>query len=147
MAVAHYPTTRAANAVARAYGLLYVAFIVIPLVAGVDKYFMVLAHWHEYLAPQIPSLLNIEPETFMKVVGGIEILAACLVAIIPRIGGMIVGLWLLGIIVNFFMRGGYFDIALRDFGLAIGAFALASLAMSREREAEAEARSYPAERN
>jgi len=63
-------------------------------------------------------------------VGVIEIIAGFIVAVAPRIGGWIVGLWLCGIIVNLLMIPGYFDIALRDFGLALGAFALARLSVN-----------------
>lgn len=146
MAVAHYPTTRTESAVSRAYGLLYVAFVVIPLVAGVDKFFLALTNWPAYLAPQVPALLNMEPETIMKIVGGIEVLAACLVAIVPRIGGMVVGLWMLGIIANLVWLGSGYDVILRDFGLSMGAFALASLAIAREREVDGEPRFHPSQR-
>ena len=111
----------------QAYQILHIAFTVAPIVAGLDKFFHFLVNWDLYLAPIVPRTLHIGAHTFMLGVGGIEVIAGLLVAIAPRIGGWVVGLWLCGIIVNCLMMGAYFDIALRDLGLALGAFALARL--------------------
>jgi ABC-type transport system involved in cytochrome bd biosynthesis fused ATPase/permease subunit len=109
----------------QAFQALQIGFVIAPLAAGVDKFFNFLTVWEKYLAPQVANAIN--PITFMRAVGIIEIAAAILVAVRPRIGAYIVCLWLLGIVGNLLMTGGYYDIALRDFGLAIGAFALARL--------------------
>src|SRR5688572_16937496 len=117
----------------QAYWLLYVGFIAAPIIAGADKFFGLLTTWTQYLAPQVPRLTGLKPETLMMGVGIIEIIAGLIVAVKPKIGGAIVGLWLCGIIVNLLMLGGFYDIALRDLGLALGAFALSRLAATIER--------------
>jgi len=101
-----------------------------PLLAGADKFFNILTNWEMYVSPIVPRLLGVSAHSFMLGVGVIEIIAGFIVAVAPRIGGWIVGLWLCGIIVNLLMIPGYFDIALRDFGLALGAFALARLSVN-----------------
>jgi hypothetical protein len=111
----------------QAYAILYAGYIVLPIVAGLDKFFHLLVNWDAYLAPIVPKTLGISAHSFMLVVGVIEILAGIIVAVRPHVGAYIVGLWLLGIIVNLLMLGGASDIALRDFGLSLGAFALARL--------------------
>src|SRR5579864_2222868 len=94
----------------QAYEILHIAYTVAPIVAGLDKFFHFLVNWDMYLSPH----------AFMLGVGVIEVIAGLLVAIVPRIGGWIVGLWLCGIIVNLLTIPAYFDVALRDFGLALG---------------------------
>ena len=106
----------------QAYQLLYVGFIVAPLLAGLDKFTHVLTDWDRYLAPVVAGMLPVSGHTFMLFVGLVEIAAAVLVAARPRIGAYVVAAWLLGIVVNLLLIPGYFDIALRDFGLALGAF-------------------------
>jgi hypothetical protein len=110
-----------------AYWLLYVAFVVAPIVAGLDKFTDLLANWDLYLAPAVVSALPVAPHTFMMAVGVVEIVAGLLVAARPDIGGYVVAVWLWGIIVNLFVGGGHYDIALRDLGLSLGALALARL--------------------
>jgi hypothetical protein len=112
----------------QAYRVLHVGFVVLPLIAGVDKFFNTLCHWTQYLAPVFPNLIGVSKQTFMLGVGVIEIVAALLVLVVPRIGGWVVMAWLWGIIINLLTLGGYYDVALRDFGLSLGAFALARLA-------------------
>jgi len=116
----------------QAYGLLYAAFIAAPILAGADKFFQFLANWDKYIAPQVAGLLPVSAHTFMVIVGVIEMAAGILVALKPRIGGVVVGAWLIGIIANLLLAGAYLDVALRDLGLALGAFALARLAAARE---------------
>ena len=111
----------------QAYQILHVAFTVAPIIAGIDKYFHFLVNWDLYLAPIVPKTLHIGAHMFMLGVGAVEVIAGLLVAIAPRIGGWVVGLWLCGIIANLLMMGAYYDVALRDLGLALGAFALARL--------------------
>jgi len=111
-----------------AFRLLQVGFVVAPILAGVDKFFHVLTNWDMYLASSIEKLLPVSGHTFMLIVGAIEIVAGLLVAVAPRIGGFVVSAWLCGIIVNLLLSGGFYDVALRDLGLAIGACALSQLA-------------------
>lgn len=111
----------------QAYQLLYLAFIVAPLVAGVDKFTHFLTDWNKYVAPIFAGLLPVSVDTFMIIVGGVEIAAAVLVALRPQIGAYVVAAWLAGIVVNLLLISGYLDIALRDFGLMLGALALARL--------------------
>ena len=118
-----------ANPTRQAYQLLHVGFVVAPLIAGIDKFTHLLTNWDHYLAPAIARLSPIGPHTLMQAVGVVEIGAAALVAVKPRIGGYVVAAWLVAIIVNLLMMGRYYDIALRDLGLALGALALARLAV------------------
>lgn len=114
----------------QAYFMLHVGFAILPIVAGLDKFFHLLVNWDQYLAPLATQILPLSDHTFMLVVGVVEIAAGMLVAFRPRIGAYIVTLWLWGIIINLLLVPGYYDVALRDFGLSIGALALARL--SRE---------------
>jgi len=113
----------------QAYQILHLAFTVAPLVAGIDKFFHFLVDWDQYLSPVVTRTLGINGHTFMLGVGVIEIIAGLLVAFAPRIGGWLFGAWLCGIVLNLLSIPAYFDIALRDFGLALGAFALARLSV------------------
>ena len=117
----------AARPAYQSYVILLIGFTVLPIVAGLDKFFHLLVDWDQYLAPQITQRLPVTGRTFMLVVGVIEIAAGLLVALRPRIGAYVVALWLWGIIVNLLLIHGYNDIALRDFGLSLGALALARL--------------------
>lgn len=109
----------------QAYQALHIGFTIAPIIAGADKFFGFLTNWEQYLAPFVATI--VPAHTFMLAVGVIEIVAGLLVAFMPRIGAYVVCAWLLGIIVNLLILGGYYDIALRDLGLAIGAFALGRL--------------------
>lgn len=111
----------------QAYQILHVAFVVAPILAGLDKFFHLMVNWDMYLAPAIAKLSPIGGHGLMLVVGVIEIAAGILVAIKPRIFSYVVAAWLLLIIINLLILPGYFDIALRDFGLLLGALALARL--------------------
>ncbi|HXP14903.1 MAG TPA: hypothetical protein VN907_06340, partial [Actinomycetes bacterium] len=112
----------------QAFRILHVGFVVAPILAGLDKFFDVLVDWDQYLAPVATDVLPFSAHTIMMVVGVIEIAAGILVALRPRIGGYVVAAWLWAIIVNLLVLGDYFDVALRDFGLSLGALALARLA-------------------
>jgi hypothetical protein len=120
--------TRTSSPSYQAYQILHLAFTIAPIIAGADKFFHFLTNWDQYLAPIVPRLTGLSAHTFMLGVGAIEVAAGLLVAFMPRVGGYVVGLWLCGIIVNLLMIPAYFDVALRDLGLALGAFALARLA-------------------
>jgi hypothetical protein len=114
------------NPAYQAYQVLHIGFVVAPIVAGIDKFFHLLVDWNGYLAPVVARM--VPAPVFMNIVGVIEILAGVLVAVKPRVGGYVVGFWLLAIVGNLLIYPGFYDIALRDFGLALGAFALARLA-------------------
>jgi len=113
----------------QAYQILHLAFTVAPIAAGADKFFHFLVDWDQYLSPMVARMLPISGHTFMLAVGVVEVIAGLLVAVAPRIGGWGGGLWLCGIILNLLTIPAYFDVALRDFGLALGAFALARLSV------------------
>jgi hypothetical protein len=112
----------------QAYQILCVAFTVAPIIAGLDKFTHFLVNWDQYLSPIVTRTLPLSAHTFMLGVGIVEVIAGLIVAMAPEIGGAIVGLWLCGIILNLLSIPAYFDIALRDLGLALGAFALSRLA-------------------
>ena len=112
----------------QAFLLLRIAFTVAPIVFGIDKFFNVLVDWEFYLAPWINDLVPGSASTAMHLVGAIEIVAGIAVALKPRDGAYIVAAWLGGIIINLLTYSGYYDIALRDFGLMLGALTLARLA-------------------
>jgi hypothetical protein len=122
-----YPSFTGEQPAYQAYRSLHIGFTVLPIVMGVDKFFNLLGNWEAYLAPVILGYAHLAAHTFMMVVGVIEVIAGLLVAFRPRIGAYIVMLWLCGIIVNLLLIPGHYDIAVRDFGLLIGAFALARL--------------------
>ncbi|HYE98606.1 MAG TPA: hypothetical protein VEJ18_06825, partial [Planctomycetota bacterium] len=104
------------RAVYPAYKLLHIAFIVVPIVAGVDKFFHVLTNWDMYLSSAVERMLPFSGHAFMLGVGVIEVVAGLLVAFKPRIGGFVVAAWLLGITINLLLPPGWYDIALRDLG-------------------------------
>jgi len=111
-----------------AYQILHFGFTVAPIVAGIDKFFHLLCNWDQYLAPWIAALSPVGGHGLMLAIGVIETAAGVLVAVRPRLGAPVVGVWLCGIILNLLTMGAYFDVALRDLGLALGAFALWQLA-------------------
>jgi hypothetical protein len=111
-----------------AYKILYLGFVVLPIVAGFDKFFHLLVDWDMYVAPRLATLSPIGGHGLMLVVGVMEIVAGLIVAIKPRYGSYIVAAWLWGIIINLLMIPGFYDVALRDFGLSLGALALGQLA-------------------
>ena len=114
---------------AQAFMLLRIAFTVAPILFGLDKFAEVMiSDWPKYLATEFNDILPGSAQDAMYIVGGVEILAGLVVAISPRFGGLLVAGWLAGIIVSLLLVGGYADIALRDFGLLLGALTLARLA-------------------
>ncbi len=112
----------------QAFWLLRAGFTVAPILFGLDKYFHVLVNWDRYFAPFVVRQTPWSAHQLMYAVGAIEIVAGLVVALRPRFGGYLVAAWLLGIIANLLIVPGFYDIALRDFGLFIGAVALARLA-------------------
>src|SRR5680860_179766 len=112
----------------QAFLLLRTVFTIAPIAFGLDKFFNVLTDWEQYLAPWINDIVPGSAHQAMLAVGVVEVLAGVLVAVRPAIGAYVVAAWLFGIIVNLVSIGDYYDIALRDFGLLVGALALARLA-------------------
>lgn len=119
----------ASNPTYQAYRVLHVGFAALPIIAGLDKFFHILVNWDKYLAPLIVRLSPISGHTLMMIIGVIEIAAGILVAVRPRLGAYVVMAWLWGIIVNLLLVSGYYDVALRDFGLSLGALALGRIAV------------------
>jgi hypothetical protein len=107
--------------------ILRVAFTIVPIVAGIDQFTDILTNWDMYLAPLATRILPIPAHTIMMIAGVAEIIAGLIVAFAPRIGGWIVAIWLWSIMVNLLVAGGFYDNVLRDFGLSLGAIALARL--------------------
>ncbi|KES05102.1 membrane protein [Streptomyces toyocaensis] len=112
----------------QAYVVLRAGFTVAPVLFGLDKFANLLVDWPVYLAPWIDDIVPGSAQSAMYAVGVIEIVAGVLVGIAPRFGAWLVAGWLAGIIVDLLTLSGYYDVALRDFGLLLGAVALARLA-------------------
>jgi hypothetical protein len=114
---------------AQAFLLLRIAFTVAPILFGLDKFANVLTDdWTKYLATEFNDLIPGNASDAMHIVGVVEVAAGLVVAAVPRFGGILVAGWLAGIILNLLLVGGYGDIALRDFGLLLGALTLSRLA-------------------
>lgn len=124
------------NRLVPSFRLLHLVYGLVPIVAGVDKFTNLLTNWSEYLAPWFAAALPFEPATFMALVGIIEIAAGILTLVKPRIGGLVVGAWLVAIALNLITSGRFLDVAVRDLVMAGGAFVLARMAAVREEETE-----------
>ena len=127
------PALLAATPSRQAFLLLRAVFTVAPILFGLDKFTNVLTDWPGYLAPGIDDLVPGSAQQAMYAVGVVEILAGIAVALVPRYGALLVAAWLAGIIVNLLIVGDYYDVALRDFGLLVGALALSRLAIAEDR--------------
>jgi hypothetical protein len=114
----------------QAFWLLRIGFTAAPILFGLDKFLGLLTDWDRYLAPAFDRLVPGSAHQAMLVVGVIEIVAGIAVAVLPRYGGYLVAAWLGGIIVNLLILGDFYDVALRDFGLLLGALTLARLAVA-----------------
>ena len=119
----------------RVITLLQWTFGLVPIIAGLDKFLHLLTDWDKYLADIITDILPISPDVFMYGVGIVEVIAGILVLIKPKIGSLIVSLWLLAIVLNLLISGDYYDIALRDLVMSISAFSLYLLVKGRTRPA------------
>ena len=129
------PTALRRDPAAQAFTLLRVAFTLAPILFGLDKFANVLTDdWTRYLAPEFNDVIPGSAGDAMHIVGVVEIVAGLVVAIMPRFGGLLVAAWLGGIIVDLLLVGGYGDIALRDFGLMLGALTLTRLALAFSRQ-------------
>jgi uncharacterized membrane protein YphA (DoxX/SURF4 family) len=113
----------------QAYLMLRIAFSVAPIAFGLDKFAGVLVDWPQYLAPWVDDIVPGSGQDLMYLVGVVEVLAGILVAVKPRYGAPLVAAWLAGIIFNLLTFSGWYDVALRDFGLMLGALTLARLAL------------------
>ena len=117
------------DAVAQAFTLLRLGFFALPVLMGIDKFAKVMKDdWPVYLASQFNDVIPGSAQTAMYMVGVVEIVAGIVVLVLPRFGGLLVAAWLAGIIISLLLVGGYADIALRDFGLLLGALTLSTLA-------------------
>lgn len=123
-----------------AWRLLYYTYIVLPIAAGLDKFFYYLADWNIYLNKAIPAVMGTTPEMVNQIVGVIEIGAGVLVFFKPRLGAYVVSAWLVAVVINLLSVGYYegfaavkYDIVARDLGLAVGALALALLSREIDR--------------
>jgi len=132
-------TIRTADPVKQAFLILRTGFTMAPILFGLDKFFNVMVDWPDYLAPWLDRIVPGTAQEFMYVVGAIEIVAGIAVALRPVFGGYLVAAWLGGIVVNLltFDPPRFYDVALRDFGLALAAVALARLATGIARRGEA----------
>jgi hypothetical protein len=130
------------SAAQQAFWLLRIGFTAAPILFGIDKFFNWTVHWPDYLAGWINVLLPGSAQDFMYFVGAVEIAAGLIVAVAPLIGAPLVAAWLSGIIVNLLTNDPpeYYDIALRDFGLLLGALTLTRLAFAFRRTAGLPAR-------
>ncbi|HYR42643.1 MAG TPA: hypothetical protein VER98_06455 [Terriglobia bacterium] len=116
-----------------AYWALRVAFGLGPLLAGLDKFTNILVNWEKYLNPLVQRMLPISAMTFMRGVGVIEIIVGlAILSGATRAFGYIAMIWLFAIAANLVSMGTYYDIAVRDVLLAIGAYSLATVTEARE---------------
>lgn len=112
--------------------LLKITYGIVPIVAGLDKFTNILTYWPQYLNPFIAHALPLSALTIMYIVGIIEIVAGILVLTSTRIGAYIVSAWLILISINLLAMGKFFDVAVRDIVMAVGALVLAWLTEIKE---------------
>ena len=122
------PTRSRSDPAYQAYAVLRSAFVLAPILFGLDKFTNLMVQWDQYLAPVLSDPLPVPPHQAMYAVGVIEVLAGLLVLVHPRLGALVVAAWLGGIIVNLLLIPGFYDVALRDLGLLLAAVALQRLA-------------------
>lgn len=123
--------------------LLKYTYSIVPIVAGLDKFSNLLVNWENYLNPLVLRLIPVTPSAFMHMVGIIEVAAGILVLINPRVGGYVVMSWLMSIVLNLVSTGMYYDIAVRDLAMSVGAYCLAKLAEAiQEEQPESKTREY-----
>lgn len=118
---------RAKDTGSQAFTVLKVVFVLIPILAGLDKFLYLLVNWSEYISPMVMQMINGHDRGFMSAVGIVEIVAGIGVYLRPKVFSYVVSLWLLGIVGNLLLSGHHLDIAVRDLGLAASAFALGKL--------------------
>jgi uncharacterized membrane protein YphA (DoxX/SURF4 family) len=115
------------QALASVHTLLKLTFGIVPVVAGLDKFTNILTQWENYLHPGLVAMLPFEPNTFMMIIGVIEIVAGVIVLLKPAIGGYIASAWLTLIAMTLLASGNHLDVAVRDLVMAIGAYSLARI--------------------
>lgn len=113
--------------------VLKYTFGLVPIIAGLDKFTNILTDWNQYISPALSGLIPFEAETFMMIVGIIEIVAGILVFVKPKIGALVVMAWLIGIALTLILSGRFLDIAVRDLVMAVGAFSLVKLSEEKEK--------------
>ena len=124
-----FPRARMKDDVYQSFVILRSAFTIAPILFGLDKFFNIMVEWSHYLAPWINDLVPGDAQSFMYVVGVIEIIVGVVVAFAPHLGGYLVAAWLSGIVVNLLTgQPDHYDIALRDVGLGLAALSLARMA-------------------
>lgn len=116
----------------KAYRALHIAFVALPIVAGVDKFIFVLADWNTYVAPSLARLVNASTQSFTHGAGVLEIFLGIGILMRPRVFADLFALWVTTITVNLLIQGEHFDVALFNFALAAGACALARLSKAEE---------------
>jgi uncharacterized membrane protein YphA (DoxX/SURF4 family) len=117
----------------KSWWTLRLVYGLVPIVAGLDKFTNLLTDWTQYLSPLVVRALPFSPQAFMGIVGVIEIAAGILVLTrMTRVAAYVVSAWLVAIAVNLLTTGRYFDVAVRDLVMAVGAFVLAQLTEARE---------------
>jgi uncharacterized membrane protein YphA (DoxX/SURF4 family) len=131
---ASHAPAKETSQVERVISILRWTYGLVPIAAGADKFVHLLTNWDQYLAPAVTDIIPLRPHTFMSIVGIIEIVAGIIVLTRPKIGSIIVGLWLIGIAINLLLTGQYYDIAVRDIVMALGAFSLYMLLNDRKSE-------------
>lgn len=124
-------TTTNISEINKLHNLLKFVFVIVPIVAGLDKFTNILVQWDTYLAPATLDLLPFSGETFMMIVGVIEIIAGIIVLVNTRLGAYIVSLWLLLIALSLIFTWHHPDVAVRDIVMAISAYILARLSMPK----------------
>lgn len=112
----------------QAFRILQIGFVIAPIAAGLDKFFYLLANWSAYLSPMAMGFIDGHDRAFFALVGVVEIIAGLGVLFKPKFFAYVVSIWLFLIVINLLMTGHYFDVALRDVGLMLGALALGKLA-------------------
>jgi uncharacterized membrane protein YphA (DoxX/SURF4 family) len=120
----HEKEATAISNIERARTILKWTYGLVPIAAGADKFTHILTNWDQYMAPVVTQVIPLQPHTFMSIVGVIEIVAGIILLTRPKLGSIIVGCWLFAIAINLVLTGQYFDIAVRDIVMAIGAFCL-----------------------
>ena len=121
------------NTLNPAWWALRIGLGVGPFLAGLDKFFNLLTNWEMYLSPRVERLLPMQGETFMHIVGVIEmVVGLAILTKFTRIGAYVAMIWLIAIAIQLATTGNFFDLAVRDIEIAIGAFALARLTEARE---------------
>ncbi len=107
--------------------ILKYTFVLVPIVAGLDKFLNILTTWSDYVSDGMAAMLPFVPSTFMMIVGVIEIVAGILVLVKTKIGAYVVSAWLAAIALSLLFSWSYMDVAVRDLVMAIAAFSLAKL--------------------